>query len=107
VASGWAGQLGRFARASRGHYRALAIGEGRATSLIRQIKAKLALNKGEEGVRSQGDLAPAAGPGLCLDAAANALGDLQAGQRTLEQEADTEEGGTAWGPVRPCRRVSR
>jgi hypothetical protein len=29
VAAGWACQLGRFARASRGHYRPLAIGEGR------------------------------------------------------------------------------
>jgi hypothetical protein len=74
-----------------------------ASCLIRQVKAELALKKAD-GARCgrPGDLAPAAGLDLRLDAAANALGDLQVGQRMLKQEAGTEEAATAWRRLVPA-----
>jgi hypothetical protein len=79
-----------------------------ASCLIRQIKARLALKKSEEGGRSQmrtrrrscscADIGYglAAELDLRLDAAAHAPGDLQAGRRMLNQEAGTGDAAAAW-----------
>jgi hypothetical protein len=82
-----------------------------ASCLIRQIKAELALKKSEEG---GGDLAPGAdigyGPAaeleLRLDAAANALGDLQATSGCPNRSRHRGRR-RRLAPARPCRCVSR
>jgi hypothetical protein len=86
-----------------------------AICLIPQINAELALTKADAArCEREGDLAPAAaryepaaGLELRRDAAAKALGDLQAGQRMRTQEAGTRGGPRRLAPARPCRCVSR
>jgi hypothetical protein len=63
-----------------------------AICLIRQIKAEPALIEAAAArCEREADLARAAEPELRPDAAARACGDLQAGQRMLTQQADTED----------------
>jgi hypothetical protein len=80
-----------------------------AICLIPQIKAELALTKADAArCEREGDLAPAAaryepaaGLELRRDAAAKALGDLQAGQRMRKQEVGAEEA-AAWRRLVPA-----